>query len=207
MQDNQEEQATVPYITAVRNAAYNADGGINCEIQFQGAMESDGITPLFLPYTSSISDPAEYGSQLYSDLLAGKYGEAVTDINQQELLQLVRDKKHEEIVRWRDTQENAEYIFYWRGRNWDYGKSTQSRMSIALSMAMKGELPTGFAWTDGDNNIVPMTNESLILLAAAIEDVMFKKGMSINDRQLKMKTDIRKLNDLYALKNYVVGWD
>ncbi|EJG5924227.1 DUF4376 domain-containing protein [Salmonella enterica] len=209
MQDiqlNLEERVTVPFITAVRNAVYNADGGIDCEIQFQGGVDSDGITSLFLPYTSSATDSAEYGPQLYVDLVAGKYGEIVPYIVTPELIQFVRDRKHDEIIRWRDAQENDDYVFFWGDRNWDYGKATQNRISIALTIAKKGGLPEGFAWTDADNNIVPMTNESLILLAAAIEDAMFKKGMDINARQLKMKTDIRSLNDISALNDYVIGW-
>ncbi|EDV5023591.1 DUF4376 domain-containing protein, partial [Salmonella enterica subsp. enterica serovar Ball] len=117
-----------------------------------------------------------------------------------------KQKKRDEINTWRDIQENADYLFTYDGRRWDYGKATQDRMSISLAMAKRGALPAGFAWTDGDNNIVPVTNDSLIALAAAIEQAMFTKGMEINQRQLQMKAEMEALAALNDVRNYAVGW-
>lgn len=91
-------------------------------------------------------------------------------------------------------------------RRWDYGKKTQERMSVSLAMAKRNALPEGFAWTDGDNNIVPMTSDSLIALAEAIEQAMFEKGIAINTRQLQMKAELEALNEYTAIRDYVVGW-
>ncbi|WP_139816542.1 DUF4376 domain-containing protein, partial [Salmonella enterica] len=117
-----------------------------------------------------------------------------------------RQYKRDEINAWRDEQENGSYLFEYDGRRWDYGKSTQDRMSISLAMAKRNALPEGFAWTDGDNNIVPMDNAGLIALAAAIEQAMFEKGMQINLRQLQMKAEVEALTALDDIRNYRVDW-
>ncbi|EGG3070113.1 DUF4376 domain-containing protein [Salmonella enterica] len=196
---------TVAFITSVRNGGYNEDGSITCDIQFEGNMQADG-TPLYLPYTATANDSAPYGRQLYADLAAGKYGEVMPFTVTPEMLASAKQKKRDEINAWRDAQENANYLFTYNGRRWDYGKTTQDRMSISLAMAKRGALPDGFAWTDGDNNIVPMTNDSLIALSAAIEEAMFEKGMAINQRQLQMKSEVEALTGLDAVRHYMIGW-
>ena len=95
----------------------------------------------------------------------------------------------------------------WNGRRWDYGKKTQSRMSTSVTMASRNVLPDGFAWTDGDNTVVPVTAEELLALADAIEKAMFEKGMQINQRQLQMKAEMNALTVLDAIRNYRVGWN
>lgn len=194
----------VAFITSVRNGGYNEDGSITCDIQFEGNVQADG-TPLYLPYTATANDSAPYGQQLYADLVAGKYGTITPFTVTPEMLASAKQKKRDEINAWRDEQENANYLFTYNGRRWDYGKTTQDRMSISLAMAKRGALPDGFAWTDGDNNIVPMTNDSLIALAAAIEEAMFEKGMAINQRQLQMKSEVEALTGLDAVRRYSVG--
>lgn len=97
-------------------------------------------------------------------------------------------------------------MFDYNGHRWDYGKSTQDRMSISLVMAKRNALPEGFAWTDGENNIVPMDNAGLIALAEAIEQAMFEEGMQINQRQLQMKAEVEFLTMLEAVRSYMVGW-
>ncbi|HBC0336671.1 TPA: DUF4376 domain-containing protein, partial [Salmonella enterica subsp. enterica serovar Napoli] len=74
------------------------------------------------------------------------------------------------------------------------------------AMAKRNALPAGFAWTDGDNHIVPMDNAGLIALAAAIEQAMFEKGMQINLRQLQMKAEVEALTALDDIRNYRVDW-
>lgn len=195
-----------PFITSVRQAKYNENGTIDCEIQFQGSTESDGVTPLYLPYTASPSDLADYGVQLYADLVAGKYGAVTPFVVTAEMLEAEKQAKREEINSWRDAQENAEYVFSYDGHNWDYGKKTQERMSISLVMAQRNALPKGFAWTDADNEIIPIDNAGLIALSKAIEDAMFQKGMEINLRQLQMKAEVGALTTLDAVRRYPVGW-
>lgn len=79
-------------------------------------------------------------------------------------------------------------------------------MSISLVMAKRNALPEGFAWTDGENNIVPMDNAGLIALAEAIEQAMFEEGMQINQRQLQMKAEVEFLTMQEAVRSYMVGW-
>ncbi|ECL7695611.1 DUF4376 domain-containing protein [Salmonella enterica] len=192
-------------VTDARNGRYNENGTISAEVCFDNNKTADGVA-LYLPYTAAVHDPADYGRQLYADLVAGKYGTVTPFTVTPEMLTAARQKKREEINAWRDEQENGSYLFQYDGHRWDYGKATQDRMSISLAMAKKGLLPEGFAWTDGDNNIVPVTNESLIALAEAIEQAMFEKGVQINQRQLQMKSEVEALIGLPAIRAYRPDW-
>ncbi|EIP5328922.1 DUF4376 domain-containing protein, partial [Salmonella enterica] len=92
------------------------------------------------------------------------------------------------------------------GRNWDYGKATQERLSLSVQMAKANKLPDGFIWTDADNNDIPMTSGELINLSDAIDQAMFTKGLQIHMRQRQMKEELEKLADAQAVMDYVVGW-
>ncbi|EGZ4270400.1 DUF4376 domain-containing protein [Salmonella enterica subsp. enterica serovar Lexington] len=186
-------------IISARNGVYIENGNIDCEVHFEGFDD-------FIPFTSSPDDSEEHGRQLYADLKAGKYGPVTPFTVTPEMLQAAKDTRRAEVCAWRDAQENGNYLFDYNGHRWDYGKSTQDRMSISLVMAKRNALPADFAWTDGDNNIVPMDNAGLIALSAAIEQAMFEKGMQINQRQLQMKAEVEALTTLEAVKAYVVGW-
>ncbi|MCV5585639.1 DUF4376 domain-containing protein, partial [Escherichia coli] len=88
-----------------------------------------------------------------------------------------------------------------------YGKKTLSRISTTRLMAENNRLPEGFAWTDGDNNVVPVTAADIIALSDATEQAMFAKGVEINTRQLQMKAEVEALTELKAIRGYVVGWE
>ncbi|EGQ5166181.1 DUF4376 domain-containing protein [Salmonella enterica] len=191
-------------ITAVRNPFYNPDGSVSMEVCFGDATNSDG-TPQYSPLTVNDDEPYSDGALFLADIRAGKYGE-LNLITPPGLLIVAREQKRAEINTWRNQQENGEYLMHYDGRRWDYGKKTQERMGISLAMAKRNALPEGFAWTDGDNNIVPMTNDSLIALAEAIEQAMFEKGIAINLRQLQMKAEVEALTEYTAIRDYVVGW-
>ncbi|EBU8196927.1 phage tail protein [Salmonella enterica subsp. enterica serovar Sandiego] len=118
----------------------------------------------------------------------------------------VRRRKHTEINTWRNTQENANYVFQFNNHNWDYGKATQERLSLSVQMAKQNKLPEGFIWTDADNNDVPMTSGELLNLSDAIDQAMFTKGLQIHMRQRRMKDNIDKLTDAKSVLDYVVGW-
>ncbi|EEH5170483.1 DUF4376 domain-containing protein [Salmonella enterica] len=186
-------------ILAVKDGIYTENGMINALVHFEGFDD-------FIPFTSSPDDTEEHGHQLYADLKAGKYGPVTPFTVTPEMIQSAKDAKHAEINQWRDEQENGSYLFEYDGHKWDYGKATQDRMNISLVMAKRGDLPPDFAWTDGDNNIVPMDNAGLIALAAAIERAMFEKGAQINQRQLQMKAEMEALTTLVDIRNYRVGW-
>ncbi|EKG5786069.1 DUF4376 domain-containing protein [Salmonella enterica] len=127
-------------------------------------------------------------------------GQWVADLN------TARIQKHADINNWRNTQENANYVFQFNNHNWDYGKATQERLSLSVQMAKSNKLPAGFIWTDADNNDVPMTSGELLNLSDAIDQAMFTKGLQIHMRQRRMKDDIDKLTDAKSVLDYVVGW-
>ncbi|EAB8058532.1 phage tail protein [Salmonella enterica subsp. enterica serovar Mikawasima] len=115
-------------------------------------------------------------------------------------------QKHAEINDWRNIQENMNYVFRFNDRNWDYGKTTQERLSLSVQMAKANKLPAGFIWTDADNNDVPMTAGELLNLSDAIDQAMFTMGLQIHLRQREMKEEVDKLTDAQAVLDYVVGW-
>ncbi|EGP1949699.1 DUF4376 domain-containing protein, partial [Salmonella enterica] len=115
-------------------------------------------------------------------------------------------QKHADINSWRNTQENANYVFQFNNHNWDYGKATQERLALSVQMAKANKLPDGFIWTDADNNDVPMTAGELLNLSDAIDLAMFTKGLQIHMRQRQMKEEVDKLTDAQAVLDYVVGW-
>lgn len=186
-------------ITSVRAAEYLNDGTIFADVQFDDATDPDGA-PVYSSVTVADSDDGPDARLLAA--IREKYPLTVPE----HVLESARRAKRAEINRWRDEQESGDYIFQFNSHNWDYGKTTQDRMSISLAMAKRNALPEGFAWTDGDNNIVPMDNAGLIALAAAIEQAMFNKGMQINLRQLQMKAEVEALTALDDIRNYRVDW-
>lgn len=115
-------------------------------------------------------------------------------------------QKHAEINAWRNSQENANYVFQFNNNNWDYGKATQERLSLSVQMAKSNKLPEGFIWTDADNNDVPMSAGELLNLSDAIDQAMFTTGLQIHMRQRQMKEEIDKLTNVKAVLDYVVGW-
>ncbi|EIL8127956.1 DUF4376 domain-containing protein, partial [Salmonella enterica] len=107
---------------------------------------------------------------------------------------------------WRNIQENMNYVFRFNNHNWDYGKTTQERLSLSVQMAKANKLPAGFIWTDADNNDVPVTAGELLNLSDAIDQAMFTKGLQIHMRQRTMKETVDKLTDVKAVLDYPVGW-
>ncbi|EBJ4211954.1 DUF4376 domain-containing protein [Salmonella enterica] len=127
-------------------------------------------------------------------------GQWVADLN------TALTQKHAEINDWRNIQENMNYVFRFNNHNWDYGKTTQERLSLSVQMAKANKLPDGFIWTDADNNDIPMTADELLSLSDAIDQVMFTKGLQIHMRQRTMKEAVDKLTDASAIMDYPVGW-
>ncbi|WP_080155130.1 DUF4376 domain-containing protein [Salmonella enterica] len=121
-------------------------------------------------------------------------------------LSTARSQKHAEINVWRNSQENANYVFAFGGRNWDYGRATQERLTLSVQMAKQNKLPDGFIWTDADNNDIPMTADELLSLSDAIDQAMFTEGLQIHLRQREMKEEVDKLTDAKAVLDYPVGW-
>lgn len=186
-------------IVTAKNGIYNENGSVNCLAHFEGF---DG----FIPFTASPDDSEEHGRQIYADLKAGKYGQVAPFAVTPEMITAAKTEKHAEINAWRNSQENASYVFTFNNHRWDYGKSTQERLSLSVQMAKANKLPAGSVWTDADNNDVPVTAGELLSLSEAIDQVMFAKGLEIHMRQRQMKEELNKLADLQAIRHYIIGW-
>ncbi|EKS6155807.1 DUF4376 domain-containing protein [Salmonella enterica] len=186
-------------VTDARNGRCNENGTITAEVQF-----SDGDK--YLPYTAAAHDPADYGPQLYADLVAGKYGTVAPFTATPAMIQAAREAKHAEINAWRDNQENRNIIFTLNGHRWDCGKASQSRLSPVVAVAKSGALPAGFFWTDADNTDVPVTADELVALEAAMQQNMVIQGFKIHERQRQMKEEVDKLTGYQTIKDYTVGW-
>ncbi|EDU7784908.1 DUF4376 domain-containing protein [Salmonella enterica subsp. enterica serovar Oranienburg] len=189
-----------------RNGRYNENGTISAEVLFSDALESDGKTPKYLPFTASENDTTDYGRQLFADLKAGKYGTVTPFTVTPEMLTAAKDKQHAEINAWRDAQENGNYPFTLNGHRWDCSKASQSRLAPVVAVARTGTLPSGFFWTDADNEDIPMSAEELISLEAAMQQNMVLQGFKIHERQRKMKEEVEALTTLDAVRSYQVGW-
>ncbi|WZX59618.1 DUF4376 domain-containing protein [Salmonella enterica subsp. diarizonae serovar 58:r:z53] len=189
-----------------KNAVYNENGTINADVLFDDVFESDGKTPMWLPFTAAEHDPMDYGRQLFADLVAGKYGTVTPFTVTPEMLTAAKDAKHSEINAWRDAQENGSVIFTLNGHRWDCGKASQTRLAPVVAVARTGALPPGFFWTDADNIDVPMTADELTALEAAMQQNMVIQGFKIHERQRQMKEEVDKLTDYKAIQAYAVGW-
>lgn len=203
---SQQDQEKQEFITDVRNAVYNEDGTIDCEVQFQGNTGPDGITPLFLPFTATENDTTDYGRQLFADLKTGKYGIVTPFTVTPEMLTAAKDKKHAEINAWRDVQESGNYPFELNGHRWDCSKASQDRLAPVTAVARQGTLPPGFFWTDADNEDIPVTADELSALEGAMQQNMVLQGFKIHERQRQMKEEVDKLTDYRSVQNYVIGW-
>ncbi|HIF2325100.1 TPA: DUF4376 domain-containing protein [Salmonella enterica] len=182
-----------------RNGRYDENGNILAEVQF--ADRDDWLECLVTRH-----DPQEAVRQLFDALESGQYGAVTPWVETADMLAEEKRIKHEEINAWRNDQENANYVFQFNNRNWDYGKATQERLSLSVQMAKTNKLPDGFIWTDADNNDVPMTAGELLNLSDAIDQAMFKKGLEIHMRQRQMKQEIDDMTDRMAVKYYRPCW-
>ncbi|ECU9164249.1 TPA: hypothetical protein G5T75_005245, partial [Salmonella enterica] len=80
-----------------KNAVYNENGSVNVDVLFDDVFESDGKTPMWLPFTAAEHDPMDYGRQLFADLVAGKYGPVTPFSVTPEMIQAAKGVKHAEI--------------------------------------------------------------------------------------------------------------
>ncbi|EBK1959685.1 DUF4376 domain-containing protein [Salmonella enterica] len=192
-------------ITDAKNARYGDNGIIMADVSFDDLTSPDGA-PLYLPYTSTAHDPADFGPQLYSDLKLGKYGPVQPFIATSEMIQSAKDQKYAEIGAWRDAQESGSTTFSLNGHRWDCDKPSRERLDAALAAVRSNMLPADFFWTDADNIDVPVKAADLESMSAAMDDTMFSQGFRIHERQRQMKEEVEALTDYQVVKDYVVGW-
>ncbi len=158
-----------------------------------------------------ISLTDEQYHELMQGQAEGKYiehrkdGPVLVDYPDQSL-EDARSRKHAEINRWRNSQENSSIIFTLNDHKWDCGKASQARLAPVVAVAKSGALPPGFFWTDADNIDVPMTVDELTELEAAMQQNMVLQGFKIHERQRQMKKDISELTKVSDILNYPVGW-
>ncbi|HBA6943454.1 TPA: DUF4376 domain-containing protein [Escherichia coli] len=183
----------------IKNARRLSDGGIDCEVLFEGETE-------YIPYTATATDIAETGKAVWQALQDGLAGDIAPFVMTPEQLDEIRQNKHAEISQWRDEQENAGIIFEWNGHRWDGGKISRSRLAPVVAVAQAGALPAGFFWTDADNQDVTLTPEELVQLDAAMLQAMVIRGFQIHERQRQMKEEVAELDSADAIRRYIVGW-
>ncbi|WP_274803308.1 DUF4376 domain-containing protein [Escherichia coli] len=173
---------------------------INCIVKFSDA-ETECV------FTVSADDPESYGREIFEACIRGDAGPVGEyRANDDMAVEEARRMKNAEINAWRDAMEASGYVFEHRGRKWDYGKETMTRLGMSASAARGGVLPEGFFWTDAENNDVPMTADELISLSDAAGKAMFRKGLEIHIRQREMKKAIAELSDSETILAYRVGW-
>ncbi|EBZ4888414.1 DUF4376 domain-containing protein [Salmonella enterica subsp. enterica serovar Bredeney] len=185
-------------IKDVKNAVYNEDGSVTCDVLSAG-MDS------YLPYTASRNDTTPFGQFLWQQLAAGTYGKITPFTVTQDMIEGAREQKHREINAWRDAQENAEYTFKFKEHTWDYGKASQARLQPVAALVKNGQLPDGFFWTDAHNHDVPMTAGKVLELESAMVGAMVVKGFEIHQRQRQMKQALDKLNTLEEIRTFRVA--
>ncbi|MFI7783589.1 hypothetical protein EN46_07395 [Citrobacter amalonaticus] len=186
-------------VLAAKDAVYTENNTILCRIKCEGDED-------FSTYHAAGYDSDPDGRQLFDDLKAGKYGEVKPFTVTPEMIQAAKETKRGEINAWRDAQENGNYPFELNGHRWDCSKVSQTRLEPVAAMAKAGKLPASFFWTDADNIDVPVTNDALIALEAAMEQNMVIQGFKIHERQRQMKKELDEIKDYKAVQGYVVGW-
>ena len=146
-------------------------------------------------------DDARYRHLLPADAVEISYDEAVA----LRMLSIddLRERRIDDIGRWRDDEEAADITFEHAGRVWDGGLRTRVRLQPVLSLP---GLPAGFFWTDSANNDVPMSRDDLLALHYAHEAAIVLRGFEIHVRQRVMKAEVLELQTAAELSAYLVGW-
>lgn len=106
------------------------------------------------------------------------------------------------VEQWRDAQERASMVFQHAGRSWDGGLAVRARMQPLVAL---GAVPSGFFWTDADNNDVPTDFAALQALNLAHEQALVAQGFAIHQRQRAMKEALPAMTD-EQLQAFVPGW-
>ncbi|EBV5086475.1 phage tail protein [Salmonella enterica subsp. enterica serovar Minnesota] len=175
--------------------AYDSEGVIRRVDTDASMINPEGFSVVELPATTA---------NRRADI-SGRWGFDGTGVIDLLTPEVARQQKTAEINNWRAIQEDANYVFTFNGRRWDYGKATQDRLTLSVQMARQNKLPAGFIWTDADNNDVPMTADELLTLSDAIDQAMFTRGLQIHMKQRAMKEELSALTDVKAILAYEVN--
>ncbi|ELH3242190.1 DUF4376 domain-containing protein [Salmonella enterica] len=157
------------------------------------------------PVDLSVAEVPDTTANRRADI-SGRWGFDGTEVIDLMTLEKARRVKRDEINRWRDNQEDGSIVFEWNGRKWDASKASQERLSSILALTRTAELPTGFYWTDADNNDVSVTPDDLVSISANMTAAMVAQGWKIHERQRDMKKEVDALIKIGDTLNYPVGW-
>lgn len=126
--------------------------------------------------------------QPLTDEVLSEYGARLVDAPTD--IELLRATTKLKIEQWRDSQENSSITFTHKSRVWDGGLTVRQRLQPVVALQ---ELPSGFFWTDHDNNDVPVTLQELRELCADHEVALVARGFEIHARQRLMKSEIANM--------------
>lgn len=117
-------------------------------------------------------------------------------------VEALRSSARTQIEQWRDQQEHEGITFTHDGRAWDGGLIVRQRLQPVVNLPA---LPSGFFWTDHDNNDVPINLSELRELSAAHEVALVTRGFEIHARQRAMKAAVAEM-DAEQLQAFAPGW-
>ncbi|MGJ7685957.1 DUF4376 domain-containing protein [Escherichia coli] len=185
-------------VKGIRNAHYLENGAVDCEVLFEGETE-------FVPYTAMQDDTAPTGQRIWEELQSGKWGEIAPFTVTPELIAAAKDAKKIEIEAWRTEQEALPFTFEWKGRTWNAGPDSLSRL-YPVVMAVKSDTArTALAWGDADNQQVKLSMPELEELAAAMAQAQVDRNDEIYRRQREMKEMLSRLDDLRSIRAIAIS--
>ncbi|HCO5403392.1 TPA: DUF4376 domain-containing protein [Escherichia coli] len=185
-------------VKGIRNAHYLENGAVDCEVLFEGETE-------FVPYTAMQDDTAMTGQRIWEELQSGKWGEIAPFTVTPELIAAAKDAKKIEIEAWRTEQEALPFTFEWKGRTWNAGPDSLSRL-YPVVMAVKSDTArTALAWGDADNQQVKLSMPELEELAAAMAQAQVDRNDEIYRRQREMKEMLSRLDDLRSIRAIAIS--
>ncbi|MBN6397115.1 DUF4376 domain-containing protein [Escherichia coli] len=188
---------SIRIIKSIRNAHYLENGAIDCEVLYGG--EDD-----YVLYTAVQGDTAPTGQQIWEELQSGKWGEIAPFTITPELIAAAKDAKKREIEAWRTEQEALPFTFEWKGRTWNAGPDSLTRLYPVVMAAKSDTTRTALAWGDADNQQVKLSMPELEELAAAMAQAQVDRNDEIYQRQREMKEELSSLEDLDAIRVFNV---
>ncbi|HAN6095717.1 TPA: DUF4376 domain-containing protein, partial [Escherichia coli] len=145
------------------------------------------------------------GQRIWEELQSGKWGEIAPFTVTPELIAAAKDAKKIEIEAWRTEQEALPFTFEWKGRTWNAGPDSLSRL-YPVVMAVKSDTArTALAWGDADNQQVKLSMPELEELAAAMAQAQVDRNDEIYRRQREMKEMLSRLDDLRSIRAIAIS--
>lgn len=129
-------------------------------------------------------------------------GEVVDTMTPEKAIRL----KTAEINAWRDVQEQGNVIFEVEGYHWDASLASLTRIEPVMTLVTTGVLPSGFFWTDANNEDIPATAELLTAIYEGMQQALVVQGFKIHERQRQMKQEVAGLATVAEIEAYEVGW-